>query len=366
MVVTCGARALIRLDALRSNFNQIREAAKGARILAVVKADAYGHGLATVAGHLPDADGFAVARIDEAMQLHAAGVRRPIVLLEGVTDAEEMQSALQRNFEPVVHCEHQVELLEQASSGSANVWLKIDTGMRRLGVEPERAAVLIERLGACRSVSSIRLMTHLATADDLADAMTTRQLGAFRASLGGFDGEISVANSPAIFGWSEAIALGFEPQKTWLRAGICLYGISPFADRCGSDLGLRPVMELATGLIAVKPIRAGDRVGYGATWQAVEDTVLGIFAAGYGDGYSRFIPSGTPVLVNGRRVPLAGRVSMDMAAVDLGPGAKDRIGAPVTLWGEGLPVEEIAACAGTIPYQLVCGVTSRTPRLPVA
>jgi alanine racemase len=362
--VTCGARALIRLDALRSNFNRIREAANGARILAVVKADAYGHGLATVATNLPDADGFAVARIDEALQLHAAGVRKPIVLLEGVTDADEMHTALQRKFQPVVHCEQQIRLLEDAAAGRTTVWLKIDTGMHRLGFEPTRAAELIDKLRQCRSVLELRMMTHLATADDPADGMTLRQLAMFRDLLGQFEGDVSVANSPAIFGWPDAITTGLPPRRSWVRAGICLYGISPFADRCGSDLGLRPVMEFATSLIAVKPIRAGDRVGYGATWEAAEDTMLGIFAAGYGDGYSRFIPSGTPVLVNGRRAKLAGRVSMDMAAIDLGPGATDAVGASVTLWGEGLPVEEVAAHAGTIPYQLVCGVTNRVQRFP--
>lgn len=363
--MTCGARALIRLDALKHNFNRIREAANGARILAVVKADAYGHGLETVAMSLPDADGFAVARLDEALELHEAGVRKPVVLLEGVTGREEMEIALQRRFQAVVHCERQIEWLEEASAGSMSVWLKIDTGMHRLGFEPQRSAELIERLSACRSVREIRLMTHLATADERDHAMTSRQLTAFREALGQFEGDISVANSPAIFGWPDAITAGLETRRTWIRAGICLYGISPFAGSSGSDLGLRPVMELVTSLISVKPIRAGDRVGYGATWEAGQDTMLGIFAAGYGDGYSRFIPSGTPVLVNGRRTRLAGRVSMDMAAVDLGPGAADEIGAPVTLWGDGLPVEEVAACAGTIPYQLLCGVTRRATRLPV-
>jgi alanine racemase len=208
-------------------------------------------------------------------------------------------------------------------------------------------------------------MTHLATADDRGDLMAARQTDVFRRALGQFDGDISVANSPALFGWEDTVRVGREPARTWVRTGICLYGASPFADSRGSDLGLRPVMEFVTSLIAVKPLRAGDRVGYGAAWEAAEDTVVGIFAAGYGDGYTRFIPSGTPVLVNGRRVPLAGRVSMDMAAVNLGPNAADPVGAPVTLWGEELPVEEVAACAGTIPYQLLCGVTSRTRRVPL-
>jgi alanine racemase len=166
-----------------------------------------------------------------------------------------------------------------------------------------------------------------------------------------------------MFGWADAVSAGFDPAHSWVRAGICLYGISPFPDSCGRDLGLRPVMEFTTTLLAVRPIHKGERVGYGGTWEAHEDTLLGIIAAGYGDGYTRFLPSGTPVLVDGRRASLAGRVSMDMAVVDLGPGASEQPGAPVTLWGGDLPVEEIAAHAGTIPYQLVCGVTSRTRRI---
>jgi alanine racemase len=363
--VSSGARALIRLGALRHNFQRIRDAANGAHVLAVVKGNAYGHGLTTVARGLPDADGFAVARYHEAVELLDAGIRQPIVLLEGILDAGELGEATRRRFQPVVHCERQIELLEEAPAGNATIWLKLDTGMHRLGFDPEAAGVLLTRLNACRAVGEVRLMTHLANADDRADDMTARQLGIFRQALRGFDGHISIANSAGIFGWPETISAGRDVSRSWVRAGISLYGISPFSNGCGSDLGLKAVMEFSTTLIGVKPVLAGDRVGYGAAWEARGDTVVGILAAGYADGYTRFLPSGTPVLVNGRRTRLAGRISMDMAAVDLGPGATDTIGAPVTLWGESLPVEEIAAHAGTIAYQLLCGVTNRVQGVAV-
>jgi alanine racemase len=357
--VSFGARALIRLGALRNNFERIREAANGAKVMAVVKANAYGHGLRTVVRNLPDADSFGVARYSEALELHDAGTARPIVLLKGILDAEELSDALQRGFEMVVHCIRQVELLERASTGNATVWLKLDTGMHRLGFEPERAEDLIARLKDCRSVGEVRVMTHLANADDKEDDATPRQVAAFRSILRRFDGVFSIANSAGLLGWPETIAAGHDISRSWVRPGLCLYGVSPFPDTAGSDFGLRPVMEFSSKLIGVKALRAGQAVGYGGTWKAPAATTLGIMSVGYGDGYTRFLPSGTPVLVDGRRVALAGRISMDMAAVDLGAGATDEVGAPVTLWGEGLPVEEVAAQGATIPYQLLCGLTHR-------
>jgi alanine racemase len=357
--VSFGARALIRLGALKGNFDRIREAANGARLMAVVKANAYGHGLQTVVRNLPDADSFAVARYSEAVELHHAGIASPIVLLKGCLDSVELSDALLRGFELVVHCERQVELLERSATGDAIVWLKLDTGMGRLGFEPGRADDLIARLNDCRSVREVRLMTHLARADEKKDDATPRQIAAFRSILEHFDGGFSIANSAGLFGWPEAVAAGHDPSRSWVRAGLCLYGVSPFPGTSGLDFGLSPVMDFASKLIAVKSLRAGDAVGYGGTWRAPARTTLGIVSAGYGDGYTRFMPSGTPVLVDGRRVPLAGRVSMDMAAVDLGADATDQVGAPVTLWGEGLPVEEVAARAGTIPYQLLAGLTRR-------
>ena len=205
-------------------------------------------------------------------------------------------------------------------------------------------------------------MTHFANADDIKDVRTRIQLAEFECFVSQFAGDVSVANSPGILGWADELATFAEHRKNgglWVRPGLSLYGISPFADRCGADLGLQPAMRFESKLIAVKPLAAGGLVGYGGTWKAERDTMLGIVAAGYGDGYSRFIPAGSPIIVNDRRVSIAGRVSMDLTAVDLGPGATDQVGDPVLLWGDELPVEEVARHAGTIPYQLLCGISNR-------
>jgi alanine racemase len=357
--VSFGARALIRLGALRHNLKVIREKAPGARVMAVIKANAYGHGMLRVAGALSDADSFAVARLGEAQTLSAAGIDTPIVILEGVSNGEELQAAMRSRFEVVVHNEEQVAMLERQAAGRLNVWLKFDTGMNRLGFPLAAAGDLISRVRNSPVVATVSLMSHFANADEPGDEMTAEQLRRFRSVADGFEGDASIANSPALFA---PAGCALNPAgNVWIRPGIVLYGISPFEKSSGPELGLEPVMRFESRLISVKAIGAGEGVGYGGAWRAGKDSVIGVVAAGYADGYSRFLPSGTPVLVNGRRVPLAGRVSMDMAAVDLGPGANDRIGAPVLLWGDGLPVEEIAGCAGTIPYQLVCGVTNREP-----
>ena len=351
-----GARALIKLGALRHNLQVIREKAPGCKVMAVIKANAYGHGMLEAAKALSDADSLAVARLPEVKALRAAGIDSPVVVLEGVFDDEELDVAVSYGCEIVVHRVEQLQLLEKLDSGSLTVWLKFDTGMNRLGFPASDAVQLIERANACESIAELRLMSHLANADDRQDRKTAEQLSLFESIAEEFDGDISIASSPGLFAWPDAAKPG-----VWVRPGIALYGISPFEATTGADLGLRPVMQLRSRLIAIKKISAGERVGYGGIWEAEEDSVIGIVAAGYGDGYSRFIPSGTPVLVNDRRVKLAGSVSMDMIAVDLGPGANDKFGDPVLLWGGDLPVEEIAKHAGTIPYQLVCGVVHREP-----
>ncbi|HET6628953.1 MAG TPA: alanine racemase [Woeseiaceae bacterium] len=348
--------AHIRVDALQHNYQRLCLAAGGAKVIAVIKGNAYGHGLLTVARALPDADAFAVARLADALALSEAGIGQPIVLLGGVYDASELATAVGKRFELVVHCRPQLELLEAAAPARAVVWLEVDTGMHRLGIDPEECAAALQRLSKCKAVGELRLMTHLACADDRRDARTDQQVARFRSLLASFDGPISVANSPGVLGWPNSICAGVDPGRSFARCGIALYGISPFAGTIGAEFGLRPVMHFEAGLIAVTHVRAGECVGYGATWTARRDTVIGIIAAGYGDGYSRFLPSGTPVLVNGRRAELAGRVSMDLTAIDLGPDGAEQIGDPVTLWGDGLPVEEVAASAGTIPYTLVTGV----------
>lgn len=361
--MTFGARAVIRLGALKHNLRVIRETAPGTRVMVVIKGNAYGHGMLAVAKVLADADSLAVARMSEARALREAGIDSPIVILEGVFASEELDMAIDAGFDIVVHCIEQFELLEQLDAGRLTVWLKFDTGMNRLGFRVSDAEALINRARKCRAIGELRLMSHLANANDRQDDKTADQLSLFQSIADGFDGDVSIANSPGIFGWPDSI---LKPSgDVWIRPGISLYGISPFDGTSGADLGLRPVMRLESRLISVKTINAGDSVGYGGTWEAEQDSNIGVVAAGYGDGYSRFLPSGTPVLVNNRRVPLAGRVSMDMIAVDLGPDASDKVGDPVLLWGDGLPVEEIAHYAGSIPYQLVCGVLNREPSMVV-
>ncbi len=362
--MTFGARARIRLGALRDNYEVIRKAAPDARVMAVIKANAYGHGLLRVAQTLADADAFAVARISEAMQLRAAGIEQPVVLLSGVYDATELRVAAKQNFEIVVHCKEQVEMLESTSGATVTVWVKCDTGMNRLGFPPAAAASVLERLRRVFAVDELRLMTHFASADELDNPATEAQLDKFRPVIDGFAGAVSLANSPAILGWpdiAQAEQIYRFDGDHWVRPGIALFGVSPFAERSAADLGLKPVMQFEARLSAVKPLEEGALVGYKGRYKSQRDTMLGVISAGYGDGYSRHFRSGTPVLINGRRVPLIGNISMDLLSVDLGPGTKDRVGDMATLWGPELPIEEVAPYADAIPYELVCGVTHREP-----
>ena len=357
-----GARALIRLGALRHNLDVLQRAVPGARIMAVIKANAYGHGLVPVARHLDAADSLAVARLPEAQLLRESGIDKPIVLLAGVSTDDELRHAFAQGFELVVHDIEQVVLLERAAGAGGTVWLKVDTGMNRLGFPPDAVTKLLRRLETAGAVREVRLMTHFASADELDNPATESQLDAFAAVTRGYPGAVSIANSPASLGWPQVVdaraRLGFEGDF-WIRPGISLFGVSPFADKTGRELGLKPVMQFEARLIAVKPLHAGARVGYKGAYISEQDTTLGIIAAGYGDGYTRHFRSGTPVLLNGRRVPLIGNVSMDMIAVDLGQGAPDRVGDVATLWGDDLPVEEVAPWADAIPYELVCGVMNR-------
>lgn len=360
--MTFGARALIRLGALKNNLSAIRSAAPGAKVMAVIKANAYGHGMVPVAHSLEGADAFAVARLPEAVQLHESGVENPIILLAGALTRLELDEALRRGFEIVVHCVEQIDLLEAVGAANAVVWLKFDTGMNRLGFAPDQADKLIERLRSCTAVGELRLMSHLASADELESSFTEQQFAQFRDVVQGFDGAVSIANTPGTLGWPQMAdageCLGFRGDH-WIRPGLALFGISPFEGRAGEDLGLKPVMQFEARLIAVKPLLEGARVGYKGRYRAQSDTMLGIISAGYGDGYTRHFRTGTPVLVNGRRAPLIGNVSMDMIAVDLGSDATDKVGDVVTLWGDGLPVEEVAPWADAIPYELVCGIMHR-------
>ncbi len=348
------ARATIDTAALRANLAAARKAADGARVMAVLKANAYGHGLIPTARALVDADAFAVARMEEAAEIRRAGLDRRLILLEGVFHSEQMRLAAQLDAELVVHSVEQIEMLEHYDgSHRFPVWLKIDTGMNRLGFAPGSAGDLASRLAACTSVGGQpRLMTHLASADVSADPVTTEQIQRFAMVTEAVEGERTVANSAGLLAWPES-------RFDWVRPGIMLYGVSPFEGRSGEELGLRPVMSLASELIAIKTVPAGGRVGYGGIWTASRDTRIGVAAIGYGDGYTRHLGSGTRVMVRDHPASLVGRVSMDLITIDLDQVPEARVGDEVLLWGGALPVERLARAAGTIPYELLCGVTQR-------
>jgi alanine racemase len=352
--VTQLVRAIVDTRALQKNLAAVRGFAPRARVMAVVKANAYGHGLVPTALALADADGFAVARLEEGAALRRAGLRHPILLLEGVLDAAQLNEAAHQDFDLVVHTENHIELLEHhAGPYRFRVWVKIDTGMSRLGFRVDEFPAAWRRLTALASVAPRpRVMTHLANADQRADPKTRAQIAAFRRVTAGLDAETSIANSAGILAWPES-------HGDWVRPGLLLYGISPFPGEGAGKFGLVPAMTLVTRVIAVREVRSGETVGYASTWIASRDSRVAIAAAGYGDGYPRNVASGTRVLVNGRSCPLVGRVSMDMIAVDVSDGPAPAAGDEVVLWGRGLPVEEVAAQAGTIPYELICGVSQR-------
>ncbi len=349
--------AHIHLPALHANLLTVRRLAPRSRILAVIKAHGYGHGLLRVARALANtgtgADAYGVASIEEALALREGGVRAPIVLLGGFFEAAELSQIAGAGLVPVIHHPWQLAALEAARlPHPLEVVLKVDSGMHRLGFPAPQARTAYERLRGCRNVAAIQLMTHLACADERQGEATPRQLACFDRATAGLPGPRSIANSAAILQWPTS-------HRDWVRPGIILYGVSPFADSSGPEEGLQPVMTLKSRLISLRRCRRGDAVGYGWTWRCPEDMPVGVVAAGYGDGYPRSAASGTPVLVGGRRVPLVGRVSMDMLCVDLRGAPQAQVGDEVVLWGPGLPVEEVARNAGTIAYELLCRVSGR-------
>ncbi len=357
--MTRPVRALIDTQALRHNLKQVRKTAPNAKIMAVVKADAYGHGLATVANILTEAHAFAVASFDEGVALRNAGVAHPICLLEGFFDTQELTLLNHYRFSSVVHNLVQLQRLESHQSSSPiDVWLKADTGMNRIGFVPDELPDVLARLHKCNAVGRVRLMSHLARADDRADKATNDQIALFTKLAATREWECSLANSAGVVAWPQS-------HFDWVRPGIMLYGASPVEGDGAAELGLHPVMTLTSELIAVNHRRKGDCVGYGGEWVCPEDMPIGVVAIGYGDGYPRLAKASTPVLVDGQRVPLIGRVSMDMITVDLRGKPDAQVGDPVVLWGQGLPVEEIATHASTIAYELLARMPKRVPRLPI-
>jgi alanine racemase len=346
-------RARIDSAALRHNLAAARRRAPHSRIWAVVKANAYGHGLARAARALSGADGLALIELDAALELRRAGERRPILLLQGFFSPGELESIATHGLTTVVHDPEQLAMLEKARlPKKIAVVAKVNTGMNRLGFAAEDLRGVLGRLRDCPGVGEIALMTHFADADGKGGVRW--QLERFEAATAGVDLPKSLANSAALLRYPES-------HKDWVRPGIMLYGCSPFPDESAEALGLKPAMTLESELIAVRDLRPGDSVGYGRTFTTDAPMRVGIVACGYADGYPRHAPTGTPILVAGKRTRTLGRVAMDMLFADLSGISSAEVGSAVTLWGEGLSADEVAASAGTVSYELLCAVTPRVP-----
>lgn len=349
------ARALIDLAALRHNY-QLARSLSGAQALAVIKADAYGHGAVASAEALADlADGFAVACIEEALELREAGVQAPILLLEGFFEASELALIDQHRLWCVVHSQWQIEAIEQATlRHPLRVWLKLDSGMHRVGFFPKDYQAAYQRLLATGKVDSMVLMSHFARADELGCARSNEQLALFNQARGSLAAQVSLRNSPAILGWPNI-------PSDWVRPGIMLYGATPFAEPQAQAAQLKPVMTLHSKIIAVRELPAGEPLGYGARFVASKTTRVGVVAMGYADGYPRHAPDGTPVAIDGQPSSIIGRVSMDMLTVDLSHLPQAGLGSTVELWGTQVLASEVALRCESIPYQLFCNL-KRVPR----
>ena len=351
------ARALIDPQALRHNYSRVRSYAPLANVMAVVKANGYGHGMVWTAKTLHDADAFGVASAEDGILLRDAGIQKPICLLEGFFHPDELPTLVRHRLSSVVHHESQLWDMEHAGKiDPIDVWVKVDTGMHRLGFPPEAIPEVIKRLKVCMAAGRVRVMSHFPTADNRFDSVTPDQIRLLDKLTQNLNVDRSLANSAGIVNWPSS---HFE----WVRPGIMLYGATPMIGMSAAVLDLKPVMTLASEVISINQRRKGDAIGYGGDWVCPEDMPVGVVAIGYGDGYPRHAPPGTPVLVNGVRVPLIGRVSMDMITVDLRDLPDAKVGDAVVLWGAGLPVEEIAALSGSISYELLCCVTARVPRI---
>ena len=365
------AIATINSAALRHNIQLIKSFAPNQKLLAMIKANAYGQGLLPAAHILADqVDGFGVARLREALEIQETGYTGKILLVEGFFDREELLKTLSRRFDSVIHCYEQLELLEQVATEwekeqqkgfwkrktkiyfPINVWLKIDTGMHRLGVHPEQVDEFYQRLKKCPLVESISFVSHFSRAYELDCGYTEKQIATFEQATQSYPEHArSISASSGILYWKQA-------HYEWVRPGIIIHGISPHYEPI-THLGFQPVMTLSSSLIAVRTHKAGEPVGYGGTWVSPKDTKLGVIAMGYGDGYPRNAPEGTPVLINGRKVPIVGHVSMDMLTVDLGADSQDKVGDEAIFWGKDLLIEEIAEHIGVISYELITKLTPR-------
>lgn len=350
------ASVTISQAALTHNLRRIKHCAGSAKVMSVVKADGYGHGLLDVASALSATHAYAVCHLSEALILREAGFDHPIALLEGCLDSDEFRQAAELRLWPVLHSEHQVLMLERLKlSAPLSVWLKVDAGMHRLGFLPETIRLIYQRVEAIPHVQVQGFMGHFSRADEKDNPTTSQQMATFDKAIEGLPGQRSLANSAAILGWPQS-------HRDWVRAGIALYGASPFTPPRPEE-NLLPAMTARAALMAVRQLPGNEPIGYGGTWRTPpEGALIGIVSFGYGDGYPRHAPNGTPVLVNGQRVPLIGRVSMDMLSVNLASQPYAKVGDPVILWGEGLPAAEVAEKVGTIAYELFCRLGNRIER----
>ena len=339
--------------AVLHNIDVLRARAPGARLLAVAKANAYGHGLSRLADALSTADGVGVLDLDEAVVLRDRGHRHPIVLLEGFFDATGLRTCATHDLTPMIHTTEQLALLQSARlQKPIAVWLKFNSGMNRLGFRADPLRDAFAMLKAHPAVASVTLATHFADADT-ADGVAV-PLASFRTAIAGLDAPVSLANSAATLRFAQT-------HGDWIRPGIAIYGATPFADAPAATFGLRPAMTLRSRVIATQTLAAGESVGYGSSFVAPGPMRIGVVACGYGDGYPRHAPTGTPVIVAGVRTRIVGRVSMDMLCVDLEPVPGAAVGSPVELWGTNLPVDDVALPAGTVGYELLCALARRVP-----
>jgi len=354
-------KALVRLGAISHNLETAIRYAPGSKIMAVIKANAYGHGAVEVARALQSHDvatvpAFAVAFFDEAVQLRDAGISRPILVLQGTTSQADVAEASEKNFWLMLNNQLQIDrVLRADTKRPLRVWIKIDTGMQRLGLDVTELETAFEALSALPNVrNGIVLCTHLACADELQNSLTRQQVKRLRSCAARFKLPMSIANSAGIMSWPESHA-------DWNRPGYMLYGNSPMAAWGGDSKDLVSAMTMTSQVMAIREVSAGAGIGYGHDWVASKRSKIGVISIGYADGYPRHAANGTPVLVNGQRVPLAGRVSMDMLSIDLSGLDHVKIGDPVELWGESLSIDEVASFAGTIGYEILGGLTGRVP-----
>jgi alanine racemase len=354
--------ATVHIDSMQHNLGRARTCAPLAKIWAVVKANGYGHGLERAMRGFVQADGLALIETENALKLRELGWVKPILLLEGIFDASDIPLLAEHNINSTVHCLEQIKMLEYTQLyRPIDVHLKMNTGMNRLGFQPDEYAAAYRRLRAIRGIRNITLMTHFANADELEHPRlsTAEQVRRFRLGAGDLPGERSLSNSGGVLHQVELQGvLPDSLQNDWVRPGIMLYGGTPGAVPA-RDYGLRPAMTLRSEIIGIQALQAGDSVGYGSRFQAPGPMTVGMVACGYADGYPRHAGQGTPVLVDGVRTMLVGRVSMDMMAVDLSPVPNAHVGSKVTLWGDGLPIDEVAQAAGTIGYELMCALAPR-------